>query len=155
VNCSAFAHGVVAVLALAVAGGCCSSSLPDGEPPRGPIVEAGTAASSYSPAAAQNRLATSFSVALLNNFAPGSVVTYRRDFVSVRPDWADAPEAVVRQGGDLFRFSTDERSPWRLVSRIAAATEPGRYGWTMELYRENRLVWHESVVINDAVKAGK
>jgi len=135
--------------ALALSGGCCSSRIPEGEPPSGAIVEPSAAASLFSIDAATNRLSTSLSAALLNNFAPGSTIVCRKEFTAAETRFGGLAEQVLHNAGDLFQFREEKTATARLVSRIASSREFEQkqrvYQWEMELYQGERKIWHESV----------
>jgi len=132
-------------MAICVFGNGCATRLPDGNPPTGPIVANVPAASCLSVAAAQRLLATSLSPALLREFAPGSTIICRQDFVTSDPTLVSLPDGVLKQVDDLFRFREDRQAALILTSRIAPAEILGQYCWSMELRRDRQILWREQV----------
>lgn len=126
--------------------GC--TSIPDGKAPTGPIVPPSTPRPVLSTAEAVNRFATSMSAGLLRNFAPGTVIVCRQDFLPAGSGFERLPLLVVGKSGDLFvfRFSNMPSVP-TLYSRIEPGKRKGDYLWDMSLRYGDKPIWQESCTI--------
>ena len=126
-------------------GGCLS--IPDGEPPAGPVVLPNVQPETLHPTGAVNRFATSLTAELLRRYTPGSEMLCRRDFEADDPATAAWPDRVLRQSSDLFRFRFDAKAELALRSVIRRGNTPGEYRWEMILSQNGQMIWRDGTTV--------
>jgi len=129
-----------------VLAGC--NCLPDGNPPKGTIVDAPDIPQTYSVAAAENYMATALSTAFLQEFTPGKMILLKAEFSSVDKKLEYMPNHTLKNMRDMFSVVFTKSAKYRLVSKIAAISGKSKtFRWDMEFFKEKELLWKDSVTV--------
>jgi hypothetical protein len=138
-----FLNSLIAMVILGFAG---CTTLPPGDPPKGPIVQPGEFKKNFSTEGAVNYMVTSLSAFCLRELPGGTVVAL--DFKAPDAKLNILPKRVFLTVASLarLRLVSPESSKVSLISRI---TGKDKLNWLMELKENenNSVIWQEKIVV--------